>query len=53
MFLTALPDLPRSLVVAGKLWIVAVGAAVFETVLAAAHALLTAGLTGPEVLGQI
>src|SRR5664280_1394944 len=53
VILTALPDLPRSLVVAGKWWFVAIGAAVFETVLAAAHALITAGLTLPEVLTQV
>jgi hypothetical protein len=53
VILTVLPDLPRSLVVAGKWWFVAIGAAVFETVLAAAHALITAGLTLPEVLTQV
>jgi len=53
MVRTVPPDLPRSLVVAGRCWFVAIGAGVFETVLATCHALLTAELTVPAVAAQV
>jgi len=53
MTIAAAPALPRSLALAGAAWFVAIGAALFETALAAAHALTTHEFTLPAVLGQV
>lgn len=53
MNVVVVPDRPRSLTIAGGCWLVAIGAGAFETVLAAAHALITAEMTASTVLAQV